>query len=166
MCALTYAVQDSCNGSSREFLITSCGEETPDVGPDLVLPVGQLHKDTKTRRRKGNRLTARVKIHYTPSYLVLGKLLHFLRSNSVASVSALVEVLGEEALQLQAATFIQIVHAGQNAAKSNTATSSNQSEVNCFCIALNKKKQDENKNKSFCVNCSHLLKALKQAVSW
>lgn len=96
----------------------------------------QRYKDTSSKRKQADRASQ----NYTPSYLVLGKLLHFLQSNGVASVSALVEVLGEEALQLHAATFIQIVHAGQNAAKSNTATSSNQSEVNCFCIALNKKK--------------------------
>lgn len=95
--------------------------------------------------------------HYAASYLVLGKLLHLQRSKGVAPVSPLVEVLGEVALQLQAATFIQIVHAGQNVAKSNAATSSNRSEV------FPKKKKEKFLHK---INHWHLLKALKQAVSW
>ncbi len=39
LCALTDAVQDSSNSSSREFLITSVGEKTSDVRSDLILPV-------------------------------------------------------------------------------------------------------------------------------
>lgn len=115
----------------------------------------QKHKGTSSKKESG--LTVRVK-NYAASYFVLGKLLHFLRSKGVASVSPLVEVLGEVALQLQAATFIQIVHAGQNVAKSNAATSSNQSEVNCFSPP---KKRFLHK-----INYSHLLKASKQVVSW
>lgn len=39
LCALTYAMQDSSDSSSREFLITSVGKKTSDVRSDLTLPV-------------------------------------------------------------------------------------------------------------------------------
>lgn len=120
MCALTYAVQDSGDGSSREFLITPRGEEAPDVGPDLLLPVGQLHQNTGARRQKRGNGDG-VGQTDAPSHLVFGELLHFLRCIDVASVPPLVKVLGEEPLQLEAATLIQVVHAGRNAAKSNAA---------------------------------------------
>ena len=43
-CALTYAVEDSGNGSSRKLLVAPVAEETPDVRSDLIFPVQQLQR--------------------------------------------------------------------------------------------------------------------------
>lgn len=42
MCVLTYAMEDTSDSPSRKLLVTSVGEETSDVGSDLILPVQQL----------------------------------------------------------------------------------------------------------------------------
>lgn len=50
--ALTYAMQDSCNSPPRKLLITSMGEEAPDVSSDLILPVQQLQTQKYLKKFK------------------------------------------------------------------------------------------------------------------
>lgn len=55
-------------------------------------------------------------------YLVFVELLDVHRCESEASVSPFVEVLGEMAFQLEAATLVQIIDTGHHAPERNAAT--------------------------------------------
>ncbi|TNN47385.1 hypothetical protein EYF80_042388 [Liparis tanakae] len=46
VCSLTYAVEDSSDGSPGKLLVASVGEKAPDVRSDLVLPVQKLKATT------------------------------------------------------------------------------------------------------------------------